>query len=91
MTGRTDFITEAKWEDILTIWPVRVDDAYQALEARYGPWRRRGPQPAFSDSEVITVSLMIDTLLTKTTSSSRSVSSRGSRYFHSSARVRLPK
>lgn len=61
MTGLTDFITEAKWTDILTVWFVLVDDAYQVLQARFGPWRRRGPPPAFSDSEVITVSLMIDT------------------------------
>jgi hypothetical protein len=41
---------------------VLVDDAYQALERRYGRWRRRGPAPQFSDSEVITVGLYIDTL-----------------------------
>jgi Transposase DDE domain len=61
MTGLTDYITQAKWIDILTVWFVLVDDAYQALVAQYGAWRRRGPQPDFSDSEVITVSLMIDT------------------------------
>jgi hypothetical protein len=61
MTGLTDFITEANWEDILTIWLVLVDDAYQALQAQFGPIRRRGPQPEFSDSEVITVGLLIDT------------------------------
>ena len=32
MTGRTDFIKEAEWADILTIWYVVVDEAYQALE-----------------------------------------------------------
>ncbi len=62
MTGLTDFITEANWEDLLTTWYVLVDDAYPALQAHYGPWRRRGPEPDFSDSEVITVSLLIDTL-----------------------------
>jgi hypothetical protein len=36
MTGRTDFITEACWEDVWTIWYVLVDDAYQALERHYG-------------------------------------------------------
>jgi hypothetical protein len=61
LTGLTDFITEAKWTDILTVWFVLVDDAYQVLQVQFGPWRRRGPPPAFSDSEVITVSLMIDT------------------------------
>ena len=60
MTGLTDFITKAKWVDIITVGHGRVDDAYQALQARFGPWRRRGPQPKFSDSEVITVSLLID-------------------------------
>lgn len=61
MTGLTDFITEANWADILTVWYALVDDAYQALQAQFGPIRRRGPQPAFSDSEVITVGLLIDT------------------------------
>jgi len=61
MTGLTDFITDAQWEDILTVWYVVVDDAYKALEATYGPWRQRGPEPEFSDSEVITVALMIET------------------------------
>lgn len=61
MTGLTDFITEARWAEVLTFWFVVVDDAYQALERYYGRWRRRGPQPAFHDSEVITVGLLIDT------------------------------
>lgn len=61
MTGLTDFITQANWSDILTVWLVLVDDAYQALQNPFGPWRRRGPQPEFTDSEVITVSLLIDT------------------------------
>ena len=61
MTGLTDFITEAQWGDIATVWYVLVDDAYKALQARFGPWRCRGPQPRFSDSQVITVSLLMDT------------------------------
>ena len=61
MTGLTDFITEGRWADILLIWLVTVDDAYQRLEQRHGHWRRSGPAPRFSDSEVITVSLFIDT------------------------------
>ena len=61
MAGRTDFITDACWEDVWTIWYTLVDDAYQALEQHYGRWRRSGPPPTFSDSEVITVSLIIDT------------------------------
>jgi hypothetical protein len=62
MTGRTDFITTAPWEDVMLIWYVLIDDGYQALEAQSGPWRQRGPAPLFSDSEVITVGLLIDTI-----------------------------
>ena len=62
MAGRTDFITEANWADILLVWLVTVDDAYQRLERRHGRWRQSGPAPRFSDSEVITVSLFIDTV-----------------------------
>ena len=61
MTGRTDFITTARWVDVMLVWYVLIDDAYQALEAHYGAWRQRGPLPTFSDSEVITVALLIDT------------------------------
>ncbi len=61
MTGLTDFITEASWADTFLIWFVIVDDAYTAVEAHYGGWRRRGPAPEFSDSEVITVALIVDT------------------------------
>lgn len=61
MTGRTDFITDACWEDVWLIWYVLVDDAYSTLERHYGKWRQRGPEPTFSDSEVITVALIIDT------------------------------
>jgi hypothetical protein len=61
MTGRTDFITDACWEDVWTIWYILVDDAYQTLETHYGAWRRRGPQPVLHDSEVITMALIVDT------------------------------
>lgn len=61
MVGRTDFITDACWEDVWTIWYTLIDDAYVALEQHYGKWRRSGPAPVFSDSEVITVALIIDT------------------------------
>jgi len=61
MVGRTDFITDACWEDVWTIWYTLVDDAYQTLEHHYGKWRHSGPAPSFSDSEVITVALIIDT------------------------------
>src|SRR5436190_16710293 len=61
MTGLTDFITEERWSDIATVWYVLIDDAYRVLENHFGAWRKRGPKPVFSDSEVITVSLLIDT------------------------------
>lgn len=61
MTGVTNFITTTLWSDIATIWFVLIDDAYTALENHFGQWRRRGPRPSFTDSEVITVSLLIDT------------------------------
>ncbi len=60
MRGLTNYITESNWDDILLVWFVLVDEAYQAL----GPHqrqRRTGPPPRFSDSEVITVSLFCDT------------------------------
>lgn len=61
MTGLTDYISEHKWVDIFLIWYVHVDDAYQQLVQLHGPLRRRGPTPVFSDSEVITVSLIVET------------------------------
>lgn len=61
MTGLTDFITTATWTDIFTIWFVLVDDAYLTLEAHFGSWRQRGPAPRFTDSEVITLALIIET------------------------------
>jgi hypothetical protein len=61
MIGRTDFITEAGWSDIILVWYCLVDDAYKQLEGHFGPWRQRGPEPVFTDSEVITVALVIDT------------------------------
>lgn len=62
MKGLTDYITEQNWEDTITAWYTRVDDAYQRLiEKRGRPLRLSGPAPRFSDSEVITVSLIIET------------------------------
>ena len=63
MTGRTDFITTAPWEDIMLVWYVLIDEADQTLEAQTGAWRQRGPAPIFTDSEVITVALVVDTFL----------------------------
>lgn len=50
-----------KRRDVFLIWYVLVDSAYQSLEQQYGEWRQSGPPPVFSDSEVITVALIIDT------------------------------
>lgn len=61
MTGRTDFITDALWTDIILVWYCVIDDAYKKLESDLGAWRQRGPAPVFTDSEVITVALVIDT------------------------------
>jgi len=61
MKSMTNYITEAKWVDVFLVWYVLVDEAYQRLEQQYGEWRHSGPLPVFSDSEVITVALIIDT------------------------------
>jgi len=62
MNGLTDYITEQTWTDTITTWYVLVDDAYQRVIARQGgPLRARGPLPDMSDSEVITISLVIET------------------------------
>jgi hypothetical protein len=62
MNGLTNYITEQPWEEIITAWYVLVDEEYQRWLARQGGrWRSRGPEPSFSDSEVITVSLIIET------------------------------
>jgi len=61
MNGMTNYITEAKWVDVFLVWYCLVDNAYQQLERHYGEWRRSGPPPVFTDSEVITVALIIDT------------------------------
>lgn len=60
MHGLTDYITDRDWEDTFTLWFVLIDDCYQQL---YGAMRLRpsGPEPAFSDSEVITLSLICAT------------------------------
>lgn len=61
MTGLTDYITQSNWEDIFTIWYVLIDDAYQHLVHCLGRrLRRRGPEPDFADSEVITVAMVIE-------------------------------
>ena len=62
MNGLTNYITDQPWEDTITRWYVLVDDAYQRILARrHRPLRASGPRPTFSDSEVITVALIIET------------------------------
>lgn len=62
MNGLTDYITQHAWRDTITTWFVLVDDAYQRLIKRLGhPLRTSGPEPTFTDSEVLTVSLIIET------------------------------
>lgn len=62
MNGMTDYITERPWTDTITTWYILVDDAYKRLIARRGKsLRSSGPEPKFSDSEVVTVSLIIET------------------------------
>lgn len=47
--------------DMALTWYVLVDTAYQAIIAEAGRLRQRGPQPTFSDSEVITITLIAET------------------------------
>jgi len=62
MNGLTNYITQRPWVATITAWYVLVDEAYQRLVARRGqPLRQSGPAPSFSDSEVITVGLIIET------------------------------
>ncbi len=62
MNGLTNYITEKSWADTITAWYVLVDDGYNRLIARRGkPLRSRGSKPKLSDSEVITISLIIET------------------------------
>jgi len=62
MNGLTNYITELPWMEIIIAWYVLVDDGYQHLLAKRGrPLRSSGPEPSFTDSEVITVALVIET------------------------------
>ncbi len=62
MNGLTNYITEQRWSDIVLTWYVLVDEAYRRVLTKRGhPLRTRGPEPDFTDSEVITVSLIIET------------------------------
>ena len=49
---------------VVTTWFVLVDDAYQRFIAKRGkPLRASGAEPTFADSEVITVSLIVEQLM----------------------------
>lgn len=62
MNGQSNYITEEPWTDTITTWYVHINDAYNRLISKRGKrLRARGPEPDFSDSEVITVSLIIET------------------------------
>jgi len=62
MNGLTNYITDQPWEDTITTWYVLVDDAYQRILTRRGrPLRASGPTPTVSDSEVITIAVMLET------------------------------
>ena len=62
MNGLTNYITERPWLDIVTTWFVLIDEAYQRFIAKRGkPLRASGTEPRFTDSEVITVALIIET------------------------------
>jgi len=61
MIGLTNYRTEQVWLDVFTAWYVWIDDAYQAVFPSKRHLHRRGPTPACSDSEIITVALVIDT------------------------------
>lgn len=62
MNGLTNYITEIPWEETITTWYGHVDDAYQRICLKLNrPVRSRGPEPVMSDSEVITIALIIET------------------------------
>jgi hypothetical protein len=61
MNGLTNYITEQSWEDSITTWYVLIENAYQRYIAkRGGPLRSRGPAPKLTDSEVITIGMIIE-------------------------------
>lgn len=62
MERLTDYITESDWEDLLTVTYVLVDDAWPILPPEALAPRRRGPEPQMSDSELVTVSIFIDSV-----------------------------
>src|SRR5688572_30437152 len=62
MNGLTNYITELSWEETITRWYVLIDDAYQlGLKHKRIAARWSGPVPAVSDSEIITLGVVIET------------------------------
>lgn len=62
MNDLTNYITECPWTDTITAWFILVDHAYRRVVTRRGcPFRSSGTGPSSTDSEVITVSLIIET------------------------------
>jgi len=62
MNGLTNYITQRPWLDTITAWYVWVEDAYRVVvQNQPALTRRSGPPPKFTDSEVITVGLIIET------------------------------
>lgn len=59
MNGLTDYITQRPWEETITMRYMLLDERLIAKRGR--PLRASDPEPTFSDSEVITVSLIIET------------------------------
>ena len=60
MRGLTNYITEWAWPEIFLVWYVWVDEVFQQVYPGQR-LRRRGAAPVFSDSEVITLSLIAET------------------------------
>ena len=62
MPSVRDCITKYDWENLITAAFVLIDDAFRTLLREARPARHRGPEPAFSDSEVITVAFLCEYL-----------------------------
>jgi hypothetical protein len=62
MKGLTNYITQATWKEILTVSFILTDDTEQELKQDFMPKRKYTPfgQPAFSDSEVITIAMFAE-------------------------------
>lgn len=62
MNGLTNYVTQRPWLDAITAGYVWVEDAYRAVvQSQPVLTRRSGPPPKFTDSEDMTVGLIIET------------------------------